>query len=152
MGVGLHRPDQLPRLAGDHDVTVVDCPLRLDAVQRSVMLCADMVVLPTAPYQLDAWALDGALDVVREARGLRPELVAVLLIARCRSATVLGRRAQSAIEGAGLDILDAQLADRITYPEAIGAGLGPTTYNPTSAAAREVRVLASELERLGGVR
>jgi hypothetical protein len=50
-----------------------------------------------------------------------------------------------------LPVLGAELARRVTYPEAIGAGLGPTTLAPSSEAAREVRRLATELERLGGL-
>lgn len=147
MGAGLHRPDRLPALAALHDVTVVDCPPRLDALQRAVLLCADLVVVPTGATAVDAWALAELLDVVGEARAVRPQLDVALLIARKRPGTVLGRRARGVLEEVGLPILSTELGDRMAYPESVGAGMGPTTYAPGSSAALEVTSLVNELDR-----
>jgi cellulose biosynthesis protein BcsQ len=43
-------------------------------------------------------------------------------------------------------VLDTELDQRIAYAEAITGGHGPTTYDSTSDAAREVRRLITELE------
>lgn len=148
MAAGMHRADQLPALAAAHDVTLVDCPPRLDAVQRSALLCADLVLLPSGPSAVEAWALSDAQDLVGEARALRPELLAFMVIVRRRPGTVMGRRARRTLEGGALPILDSELADRVTYPESLAAGRGPTTYDPASEAAREVKRLVTELERV----
>ncbi len=51
------------------------------------------------------------------------------------------------LEGGGLPILDAELAYRVAYQEALAAGQGVTAYAPKDAAAAEVRALVDELER-----
>lgn len=148
MGPGLYRDDQLPALARGYDVVVVDCPPRLDATQREVLYIADVVVLPCGPSTVDAWALAESRDLVAEARRLRPELKAVVLITRKQLRTAIGRDARGVLEAAKLPVLAAELAYRVTYQEAPAAGMGPTTYAPASPAADEVRALVDELEGL----
>ena len=38
MGSGLHKPEQLPAIARNFDVTVIDCPPRLGDIQRAAMM------------------------------------------------------------------------------------------------------------------
>lgn len=148
MGAGLHQPSQLPRLAADHDVVVIDCPPRLDTVQRAVLMVSDLVVLPCGPSTLDTWALAESLATLRQAQQLRPSLAARVLVTRKQPHTVVGRAAREVIASTGLAVLGAELAFRVTYQEAPAAGLGPTTYAPDSDAAGEVRALVDELEGL----
>ncbi len=147
MGLGLHHPDQLPKLAAMHDVTVVDCPPRLDEVQRSVLMVADLVVLPCGPSVMDVWALSEAMDLVQKARRLRPALGACVLITRKQPRTTLGREVREALRSVELPVLSAELAYRVAYQAAPAAGRGPTTYEPRGDAAAEVRALVDELER-----
>lgn len=147
MGAGLHRPGQLPALAAKHDVTVVDCPPRHDELQRAVLAVSDMVVLPCGPSAMDAWALAESIDLVTKARKLRPELKAFVLITRKIARTAIGAGARESLAGCGLPVLRAELGNRVTYQEAPANGQGPTTYEPGSPAAAEVRALVAELER-----
>lgn len=147
MGVGMGDESELPALALAHDVTVIDCPAHLDRIQREAIILANTVIVVCGPNAPDVWSLGATLDVLAEARQLRPDLDVVMLLSRRRPSTVLGRQSRSVLESAGLELLDADLADRVTYPQAIGAGRGPTTFAPTSQAAREVRRLVTELLR-----
>ena len=72
-------------------------------------------------------------------------------IDRANQRTALGAQARQALEALRLPVLDAELSRRVTYPESIAAGRGPTTYDAASVAAREVRRLANELEQLLGL-
>ncbi|MDB4930835.1 MAG: hypothetical protein JWM10_3319 [Myxococcaceae bacterium] len=148
MGEGLEQPGQLPRLAAEHEVTVVDCPPRLADVQRAVLMVADLVILPCGPSTMDTWALKRSLKLVRSAQVLRPELRAVVLVTRLQPNTVLGRELREILAAAEVPVLGSQLCLRVTYQEAPAAGLGPTTLAPESAAAAEVRALCDELEAL----
>ena len=155
MGAGLHRDDQLPALAAAHDVTVVDCPPRLDDRVRAVLMVASLVVLPCGPSAMDVWALSEGMDLVAQARKLRPHLDVAVLVTRKASRSILGRNVRDALTGVGLPVLTTEICYRLTYQEAPAAGLGPTTYAPKSIAAREVRQLVDELEgrrRTGGTR
>ena len=146
MGAGLHRDDQLPALAAQHDVTVVDCPPRLDDRVRAVLMVAHLVVLPCGPSVMDVWALSEGMDLVRQARQLRPHLDVAVLITRKHGRSHLGQTVRGALEHVALPVLGTELGYRLTYQEAPAAGLGPTTYQPKSAAAAEVRALVDELD------
>lgn len=146
MGAGLHRPEHLPSLAAGRDVVIVDCPPRLDVVQRSALLVCDLVLLPCGPSTIDAWALAASLDLVREARSLRPELDAAILLTRKVPRTVVGAEARGVFGSTKLDVLATELCYRVDYQVAPAAGMGPTTYAPKGAAAAEVRALVDELE------
>lgn len=148
MGAGLHRPDQLPALAASYDVVVIDCPPRHGEIQRAAFMVSDLVVLPCGPSAVDAWALAESVDLVNEARTMRPELRAGVLITRKVARTAVGAGARETLTQAGLPVLGVELGYRVTYQEAPAAGLGVTVYAPASAAAEEVRALVSELESL----
>ncbi|HZL21129.1 MAG TPA: ParA family partition ATPase [Polyangia bacterium] len=146
MGAGLHRPDQLPALSQNYDVTIIDCPPRHGDIQRAALMVADLVVLPCGPSALDAWALAASIDLITEARVLRPELNVAILITKKNARTALGAGAREVLSSSGLPILETELGYRVTYQEAPAAGLGPSTYDPTGAASLEVRRLVDELE------
>lgn len=148
MGPGLHRPDQLPALAAAYDVTVIDCPPRLDDVQRAVLAVCDVAVFPCGPGSYDAWALAEVARVVETARLHRPELVAVTLVTRRQRGTVIGREVRTTLGAVSLPTLDAELSYSVVFPESASAGMGPTTFRPKSETAAEVRRLCTELERV----
>ena len=145
MGAGLHQPEQLPRLAAGYDLTVVDCPPRLDALQREVLMITDAVVIPCGPAAPEAWAMADATTLVRRAIELRSALRAFVLITKKQPRTSVGAQARTMLEAVQLPVLTTELCYRVTYQEALAAGQGPTTYAPKSAAAAEVRTLANEL-------
>jgi chromosome partitioning protein len=146
MGAGLHRPDQLPALAQNYDFTVIDCPPRHGTVLRSALMVADLALLPCGPSAVDAWALGETLDLIAEARSLRPELKAAVVLTRKIARTVLGAGARKALAECGLPILRTELGYRVAYQEAPAAGLGVTVYDRGGAAADESRRLVDELE------
>lgn len=149
MAGAMHRPDQLPALAGSHDLVVVDLPPRLEAVTRSALMVADVVLLPSGGSAADVWALGDVVRLVEEARSLRPDLPVAVLLTRAQTNTAMGRAARSVLEESGLPVLRASLGFRVTYAEALAAGQGPTTYAPKSEAADEVRRLLTEALALG---
>lgn len=152
MGADLHRPHQLPALAGDFAHVVLDTPPRLAEVQRAALMVAELAVLPCGPSGLDAWSLGESLELVRAAQNVHPALVACVLLARKVSGTVLARGAREALAECGLPILKGELGFRIAFQEAPAAGLGVTRYAPTSEAAGEVRALVDELLTLAAQR
>jgi len=148
MGATMHRAGQLRDMAASFDVVVIDCPPRHGDIQRSALMVADLAVLPCGPSAADAWALAGSLDVLAEARSLREDLAACVLLTRKQGRTVLAKGARAALSAAGLPILRTELGHRVAYQEALAAGHGITTYAPRDAGARETYQLLEELEKL----
>lgn len=150
MGATMHRPDQLPALSAAYDVAVIDLPPRLDAVQRSALMASDMVVLPVGPSPTETWAVSASLELVEEARTVRPDLRAVLMLTRVPTGQKLAASARAALGEAGIPLLAAELGQRAAYPASLAAGTGPSVYAPRDRAAAEVQVLVDEIMALLG--
>lgn len=149
MGDSLRR--DVPKLAESADVVVLDLPGRaVGSRAAGGLLVAHVAVLPCGPSPADLWALAGSVDVVREVRELRPDLVAVVALNRAdRSA--MTKATIEGLEGVGLPVLEHHLGARVAFAEAMAAGQGVTTYASGSVAANELRRLADELEVLAGM-
>ena len=145
MGATMHRPDQLPAVRLGYDDVVIDCPPRHGDIQRSALMVADVAVLPCGPSSADAWALAASIDLVNEARALRPELAVRIVITRKQGRTALGRSAREELAKSGIELLKTEVGYRVAFAESLGAGQGVTTYAPRDVAAEETRALVSEL-------
>jgi chromosome partitioning protein len=145
MGAAMHRTDQLPTLAAPYDWVVIDTPGRLSDVQRSALMVADLALVPAGPSASDSWALAPTLALLEEARTMRPELVAALVLNRVQPRTAMSRSVRDGLRGVGVPLLRAELTQRVAHMDAIAVGRGVTTYAPTSPAAAELRALFDEL-------
>ena len=125
---------------------VIDCPPRHGDVQRSALMIADLAILPCGPSAADAWALATAIEVIEEARTLRDELRACIVVTRKQGRTALGKGARTVLESSGIPVLKTELGQRIAYQEAMAAGLGVTKFAPRDAAAKEIVSLLEEME------
>ena len=146
MGATMHKQGQLASIAQGYDLTIIDCPPRHGDIQRSALMVADVAVLPSGPSAADAWALAAALEVVNEAKTLRDELRACILITRKQGRTALAKGARKVLESSGFPVLGSELGYRVAYQEAIAMGRGVTTHAPRDAASAEVFSLLAELE------
>jgi chromosome partitioning protein len=113
-------------------------------------MVASVAVLPCGPSAADAWALASSIELVQEAMTMRPDLKACVVITRRKSRTALGKGAREMLEAGGLPVLTAELGDRVSYQEAIAAGLGVSRYAPKDAATKEIRALLDELITFAG--
>jgi chromosome partitioning protein len=147
MGGTMHRDGQLAKVAAPFDVTLIDCPPRHDAIQRSALMVADVVLLPCGPTAADVWALASTIELLGEARTVRAQLRAAVVLTRVQAHTSIGKSAREVLAETGLPVFKAQLGYRVAYQEALAAGLGVTTYAPRDVASDEVRALVEELKR-----
>jgi chromosome partitioning protein len=145
MGSTMHRAEQLPTVRMGYDDVVIDCPPRHGDIQRSALMVADMAILPCGPSSADAWALAASIDLINEARALRPELEVRIVITRKQGRTALGRSAREELTKSGIELLKSELGYRVAFAESLGMGQGVTTYAPRDAAAEETRALVNEL-------
>ena len=149
MGASMHKAGQLGDLAAGYDMTFIDCPPRHGEVQRSALMVADVVVLPCGASAADAWALATSLEVVREARTMRDELLACIPhhAQAGRRRTALGKAARKVLG------VDGPARPRDRAPESPhrlpgsprGGGRESTTYAVRDAGTREIFDLLDEL-------
>lgn len=141
----------LPPLAAGFDVTILDTPGRGGRRVGRALAVSHFAVLPCGPAGPELWSMPATLDQVRDVQAVRPELGAAILVTKKQPGTVLGAQARRALLETEAEVLETEWHYRVTYGEAISAGLGPTTYEPASVAAAETQALANELERRLGL-
>lgn len=131
----------LPRVTRDFAVVIVDTPARLGSEARAAMVASDLVLLPVVPGAPDVWALRQTVELFTEARDLRADLRASVILNQAEPRTRLSALALEALERAELPVLDAVLCHRVAYGEATLAGRGVVEYAPSSPAADETKAL-----------
>lgn len=133
----------LEHVSRGFDVVVIDTSPRLGAEVRPALLVANLVVIPTTPGPGDVWALRATLDVIDEARSLRPDLKVGLVMNRARQ-TTLSSVTASTIEAMDVLVLGT-LGDRVAHGEALANGRGVIEHAPGSKAAVEVQQLIHKI-------
>lgn len=141
MGKDMARPGQLDQVASSFDVVGIDCPGRDGKVVRAALMVADIAIVPCGASPADAWTLAQTLELIEEARTLRPNLRVCVVVTRRRQ-TGIGKGARSDLADAGVPVLDVELAERVAYQQSMGEGRGVTTASPKSIAAKEIAALA----------
>lgn len=130
------------------DLVLIDCPGSVRWSQKSALMVADVALLPAMPSPLDGWALKESVKLVRKAQKFRRdrgEDLQLWIVLNGMTRSSIARGTAAMIRGAGAPVCAQELGFRATYRQAIAAGAGPCTYDPTSPAALEVRALFDEV-------
>lgn len=136
---------ELDRLKREAELIVVDTPPHAETEAKTAIRSADLVVVPCQPSALDIWASKATLELaIKERRKV------ALLLNRVPPRGRSIDEARGAIADLGAEAMAGQLGNRQVFVTSITQGLGVVESEPRSAAAEEVRALASEvIARLG---
>ncbi|MEZ6150374.1 MAG: AAA family ATPase [Pirellulaceae bacterium] len=141
----LHK--EIHSLASDYDDVIIDGPPRVTDLARSIILAADVVVIPLQPSPMDVWAAAETIDLVNEAKVYKPNLLCVLLINRKIANTAIGRDVREALKELDVPILNSDIGQRVTFAET--AATGSTVLEQRfSKAAKEIQKFVTELRRV----
>jgi chromosome partitioning protein len=139
----LHR--DLPEIASDYDVVVIDGAPRVNDLGRAAILASDVVLIPVQPSPYDVWASADTVQLIREAQQFKENLKAVFVINRKIVNTAIGRDVHKALGEFEFPVLSAALCQRVIYAESAGQGLSVIETDPKSEAALELAQLAAQL-------
>ena len=139
----LHK--DLPELASDYDVVIIDGAPRVNDLGRAAILASDIVLIPVQPSPYDVWASADTVQLIKEAQQYKENLKGVFVINRRIVNTAIGRDVVSALEHFGFPVLTAGFSQRVIYAESAMQGLSVIEADPKSEAAMEVAQLAAEL-------
>ena len=117
----LHR--DLPAIASDYDVTIIDGAPRVNDLGRAAILASDIVLIPVQPSPFDVWAADDTVQLVQEAQQFKEALQAAFAINRKIVNTAIGRDVAKAFEDAPFPVLPASVCQRVLFAECAGQGL-----------------------------
>jgi len=140
----LHR--DLPQLAANYDIAIIDGAPRVNELGRSAILASDLVLIPVQPSPYDVWAAADTVQLFREARQIKESLRAAFVVNRRIARTAIGRDAAAALARFDdIPVLSAALSQRIIYAESAAKGLSVVEAAPSGEAAREMDDLAKQV-------
>jgi chromosome partitioning protein len=129
--------DQVPRLAAQSDVLLVDGPAGLSEVTRAVLLVTHLALLPCGPSVLDLRAVQEAIRVVHQAQRIRggpPQ--AVLVPNKLQVQYRLTQELLATVPSLGVPVLGG-LRLRQAFADAAGQGTLVWRLGPRGSAATE---------------
>ncbi len=138
--------EQVPRLGIQFDTLVIDGPAGLSEVTRSILLVANLALLPCGPSVLDLRAVHDAIRVVRQAQQIRGGPPQALLVPnKLQIQYRLTQELLETIQSLGLPVCSG-LRLRQAFAEAAGQGKVVWRLGPSGeAAAAELNNLFEEL-------
>jgi chromosome partitioning protein len=114
---------EVQELSRKHDFVVGDGPGGLDDVSRTLLLLADLALLPITPSILDLRSVQQASTILRYAQGInagRPK--GRLVLNKIRTRDTISRELRAAAPGLGVDVADGVIRDLQAYRDAAQQG------------------------------
>ncbi len=142
--IGMAKPTlhkDLPSVAGDYNITIIDGAPRVNELGRAAILASDLVLIPVQPSPLDVWASDETVQLIREAQQFREGIQGAFVINRKISNTVIGRDVVDAFKEAPFPVLPTIISQRVVFAESAAYGLSALEAEPHGEAAREIAAL-----------
>ena len=138
---------ELDLLRDDYDEIIIDAPPRIAELARSILLAADLVVIPLLPSPLDVWAAAETVDLVREAQVYNEDLKCCLAVNRKIVNTAIGRDVRNALQELEVPILKTDIGQRVAFAESLAAGTTVLDHGDRKGKA-EIKRFINELKKL----
>ena len=139
----LHR--DLPEVARDYDVVVIDGAPRVNELGRAAIMASDLVIVPVQPSPYDVWATQDVVALIREAQIYKANLKAVFVINRKIVNTAIGRDVGTALAEFGFPVSEVALHQRVIYAESATQGLAVIEKEKAGEAAKEITRFAGTI-------
>ena len=132
-------------LSAQYDYVIVDAPGVLGDTSKSILLAADLAIIPVQPTQLDIDSTEETLRIVRNAQRVRKgEPKTTIFLNRAEKRSILLREAQEVLS----DIDGVGLLKSVVYRKTIisdAPGQGATVFDLSGASAKSA---AQEYDQL----
>jgi chromosome partitioning protein len=136
------------RLAAGGPV-IIDTPGFRSKTTLDCLAAADFVLVPVKPSPFDVDRMLDTLSILTDRPDGRRPLFRCLLTQTTRD-SVIARQIRNELTEAGLPVLNSEMQNRVAYPEATLWGATPSLISWKGPAAREIAVIANELDMVLG--
>jgi len=128
---------------GGVTLVIIDTPGADGAVAQAAMKAAELCIIPSRPNVFDLWASDLTRKALKEMGADH-----VFMLNQCPPAQQTARveEGAAALEAMG-GLITPMVLTRVDYQEAARAGLGVSEWNPSGAAAAEMKALWGSIKR-----
>jgi chromosome partitioning protein len=144
LGKDMCRPENLKRLER-FDHVVIDTPAKLGDVQRAALMIADLALVPISQSGAEVWGNTDTIALISQAQTINAALRGAMVFVRKLPSTALGKRARAIFEQSEFPLLDSETTFRVSWQEAITAGVGVAQYVPKDKASKELRAVVDEI-------
>jgi chromosome partitioning protein len=131
---------EVDKLAGAHDIVLIDSPPHMETEARVAIRAADLVIVPVQPSPMDVWATKPTMDLAHEEKS-----PVMLVLNRVPPRAKLTDAMQAEIDALGAEQAEAQIGNRVVFASALSEGRAVGEVSPTGKAAQEIKALAKEL-------
>lgn len=107
-------PELLEKLEG-YDIVIIDTPPYLSQELEEVLAITTMVLVPCKASPLDYLAIGDTLDLIREARAKRPELVSAVVLTMVIAGTDFTTDIRKELEKTEFPVLKTEIGNRVAY-------------------------------------
>jgi chromosome partitioning protein len=136
----LHK--ELPDIARDYDVVIIDGAPRVNELARSAILASDFVLIPVQPSPFDVWSCIDIVELILAAQHYRPAIKAAFAINRKVAKSVIAREVYKAFAELPFPVLDQSISQRLAFAESAAQRRAIVETAPSSPAAWEIDTLA----------
>jgi chromosome partitioning protein len=106
---------ELQALLEPYDIAVIDTPPYLSDELDAVFAITNVVLVPCKASPLDFLAIGDTLDLIREARKKRPELVAAVVLTMTITGTDFTSSIRRELEKTEFPVLQTEIGNRVAY-------------------------------------
>ena len=113
--------DRVPVVADGHDYTVIDGPAGLSELTRTILLRADLALIPCKPTGVDVRSAADTVRLIEQAQSVRggaPK--AALFLAMATKGTRLKDESLEVLDGLGLPVLSAVVHQKQAVADSFG--------------------------------
>jgi chromosome partitioning protein len=124
---------------------VIDAPPQVSGIARSVILAADLILIPVQPSPHDIWSAAAIVQLIEEANVFKENIKTAFVVNRKITNTALGRDVFSALETYKFPILPTAVCQRVAFAESAALGLSVLETEPAdSPAVLEILAITRE--------
>jgi chromosome partitioning protein len=132
----LHR--EIPTHATHYDHVIIDAPPQVNTIARSIILAADLILIPVQPSPHDVWSAKAVVDLLNEAATFKETIKAAFVVNRKITNTAIGRDVFTALANYPFPVLQAAISQRVAFAESAALGQSVLEVDPYGAAAQEI--------------
>jgi chromosome partitioning protein len=138
----LHR--EMTAHAANYDHLVIDAPPQVSGIARSIILAADLILIPVQPSPHDIWSAAEIVKLIEEASSFKENLKTAFVVNRKIANTALGRDVFIALENYPFPVLKTSICQRVAFAESAALGASVLETEPFGPAAKEIESLTRE--------
>jgi chromosome partitioning protein len=139
----LHR--EMTAHAPNYDHIIIDTPPQVSSIAQSIILAADLILIPVQPSPHDIWSAKAVVDLINEASTFKENLKTVFIVNRKITNTALGHDVFTALENYPFPVLNTAVCQRVAFAESAALGQSVLETEPGGLAAREIESLTREV-------